>query len=290
MITDTFNNIIVPNVNNNIIDFDQAAPGTCRIFGISFQNDFLPDFGDNVFGDELSSRCAAVSSNYITVIREVPDGKTVATTAGATEVSLNVADGVADVVDVSNTASEGMPYTYLVTDESNVVLAILTENSFDFEGSPLGVCRIWGLAYTGTLSVAVGDDAAGTILSTDCYDLSDNFITVNRGDAFVSAGTNNRIDWEAEASFDSKPSLSLLVAPNPARSFTQLNYEVTGTPDASSQLQIFSIAGKLVYQEQLPTMEGENTHRLDLSSLPSGTYAVIFRNGSLVERQMITKQ
>lgn len=290
VITDTFNNIIVPNVNNNIIDFDQAAPGTCRIFGISFQSDFLPDFGDNVFGDELSSRCAAVSSNYITVIREVPDGKTVATTDGATEVSLNVADGAADVVNVSNTASEGMPYTYLVTDESNVVLAILAEDSFDFEGSPLGVCRIWGLAYTGTLSVEVGDDAASVALSTDCFDLSDNFITVNRGDAFVQAGNTNRIGEEMEASFTIKPSLSLLIAPNPARSFTQLNYAVTGTPNASSALRIFSIAGKLVHQEQLPTMEGENTHRLDLSALPSGTYAIIFQNGTLVERQMIIKQ
>mgnify|MGYP000276831009 CR=1 FL=1 len=291
VITDTTNTIIVPNINNNIIDFDPALPGTCRIFGISFQDEFLPDFGDNVFGDELSSRCAAVSSNYITVIREEPDGKTVATDTGATELSLNVADGEANVVNFTNTASEDMPYAYLITDESNVVLDVVTGSSADFEGSPLGVCRVWGLAYTGTLNVVVGDDAAVDTLSTDCFDLSDNFITVTRGNTtLVPEDIDQLIQVDIAADSKIKASLSLLIAPNPARSSINLIYELSGEIEETSEIQIFSITGQMVKQTQLPSAVGENNYRLDISELPKGTYAVIFSNGRMIERQLIVKQ
>lgn len=291
VITDTFNTIIVPNINNNIIDFDPALPGVCRIFGISFQDDFLPDFGDNVFGDELSSRCAAVSANYITVIRETPDGKTVATDDGATEVSLNVTDGEADVVNFTNTASAGMPYAYLITDEANIVLDVVTGSSADFEGASVGICRVWGLAYTGTLNVMAGDDAATDTLSTDCFDLSDNFITVTRGDAFTPAVSGDQLrQLDVAAEKEIKSSLRLLLAPNPSRSTVNLFYQLEGEVAETSELQIFNLTGQLVKRTQLPTAVGENNYRLDVSELPRGTYAVVFSNGKMIERQLLVKQ
>ncbi|MEZ5043933.1 MAG: T9SS type A sorting domain-containing protein [Saprospiraceae bacterium] len=291
VITDTLNNIIVPNINENIIDFDAAAPGISRIYGISFQDDFLPDFGDNVFGDELSSRCAAVSSNFVTVIREVPDGKTISTTAGETTLSLNVADGVADEVSFVSTASAQMPYAFLLTDENNIVLSILDGNSIDFEGSDLGIGRVWGLAYTGTLTIENGDDAATSILSTDCFDLSDNFVTVNRVDAFIANGNQNKQSGNGNISLELRPTaLSLNIAPNPARDQLHLFYQLSGEVKASSELRIFNIAGQLVYQAQIPTVEGENKFSLDVNSFPKGTYAILLVNGKLIERQLLVKQ
>lgn len=294
VITDTFNTIIVPNINNNIIDFDPALPGICRIYGISFQDDFLPDFGENIFGDELSSRCAAVSSNYITVIREVPDGMTVATEEGGTEVSLNVTDGEADVVNLTNTASPGMPYAYLITDESNIVLEVLASDSVDFEGTDLGVCRVWGLAYTGDLVVEAGDDAGLDTLSTDCFDLSDNFIVVNRGDAFVPVTNNDnsqRIEiGDPVVERPLKTSMTLVIAPNPARSNISLFYELNGEVQETSELQIFSITGQLMKQVRLASAMGENNYQMDVSELPNGTYAVVFSNGKMIERRLLVKQ
>lgn len=295
VITDTFNTIIVPNINNNIIDFDPALPGVCRIFGISFQDDFLPDFGDNVFSDELSSRCAAVSSNYITVIREEPDGKTVATDTGATEVSLNVVDGQADVVNFTNTAVDGMPYAYLITDENNLVLNVVTGSSADFEGADLGICRVWGLAYTGDLIVEAGDDAAIDTLSTDCFDLSDNFILVNRGESFVPGVDHidqSSLVQAAGAAQDKQIQnrLSLLIAPNPARSTINLFYDLSGEVQETSALQVFSLTGQLLQQIRLASAPGENNYQLDISELPKGTYAIVFSNGKMIERQLLVKQ
>ena len=237
------------------------------------------------------SRCAALSSNYITVIRQEPDGMTVATDEGATEVSLNVTDGIADVVNFTNNAAEGMPYAYLITDEANVVLDVVSGSSADFEGAELGVCRVWGLAYTGTLTVEAGDNAATDTLTTDCYDLSDNFITVNRGDSFVPPILEGQVNQtNTSADKDLKSSLRLLVAPNPARSTINLAYHLQGDVAESSQVQIFNLTGQLVKRVQLPTALGENNYQMDIGELPIGTYALVFSNGKMIERQLLVKQ
>ena len=82
---------------------------------------------------------------------------------------------------------DGEDYFFLITDNNNVILAINDSGLADFEGADVGECRIWGLAITGNLTAAVDDDAAAVALSDECYDLSDNFITVIRKE--VQGGT-----------------------------------------------------------------------------------------------------
>ena len=46
------------------------------------------------------------------------------------------------------------------------ITAIVTGNSFDFEGLGAGISRVWGLLYQGDLLAQVGDDAAAATLAS----------------------------------------------------------------------------------------------------------------------------
>lgn len=182
IVTDENNNILF-NVFSNDIDFSFANAGTSRIWGLSFTGNYTGMAGDDAAATALSTGCYELSSNFVTVTRTLVFGGTVATINGATEIFLCVGDNNSDEVIFNVEEFEGTAaFTYVITDENNDILAFPAADTVDFETSPPGVCRVWGLSYTGALTAMIGDNAATTMLSDDCYDLSDNFVTVNRVD------------------------------------------------------------------------------------------------------------
>ncbi|MEO0686880.1 MAG: hypothetical protein AAFY76_18005, partial [Cyanobacteria bacterium J06649_11] len=76
-------------------------------------------------------------------------------------------------------------YAYVITDDNNIVLGFGDGPEFDFGDAPAGICRIWGLSYQGDLSIMLGDDAANSELATGCFELSENFVIVNRTNGFT---------------------------------------------------------------------------------------------------------
>ncbi|MGB1032213.1 MAG: hypothetical protein ACPGWM_06350, partial [Flavobacteriales bacterium] len=50
----------------------------------------------------------------------------------------------------------------------------------DFDFSPPGICRVWGISYTGNLTAGEGDNIDTDLLSDDCFDVSGNFISINK--------------------------------------------------------------------------------------------------------------
>jgi len=109
------------------------------------------------------------------------DGGTVALAEGGTEATTCPGDGQPDVLEfASEGASTENDFTYVITDDNNVILGLPEGDMADFEEAGEGVCRVWGLAYTGNITAEVGDNAAEVALSDECFDLSDNFITVIR--------------------------------------------------------------------------------------------------------------
>ncbi|MCB0554104.1 MAG: hypothetical protein KDD02_11175, partial [Phaeodactylibacter sp.] len=104
--------------------------------------------GDDAAAVALSDDCFDLSDNYITVVRVVPDGGMVSRPNGATEVYVCPGDGNPDIVRADSSGTAGL-YTYVITDENNIILSLPTGDSFDFDDAPAGICRIWGLAYTG---------------------------------------------------------------------------------------------------------------------------------------------
>ncbi|MEL6355790.1 MAG: hypothetical protein AAFQ37_02545, partial [Bacteroidota bacterium] len=177
------NNVILGLPSGNEVDFDPAGVGVCRLWGLSYQGELTAMLGDDASIVDLASGCFALSDNFVTVIRSVPEGGMVSTIDGETEVTTCPGDGVSDAITFMSTGAEGSNFAYVVTDSENIILGLPTASEVDFEGAGAGVCRLWGLAYEGDLLANVGDNAVEVQLASGCFSLSSNFVTVTRLEA-----------------------------------------------------------------------------------------------------------
>ncbi|MCO6478407.1 MAG: hypothetical protein J5I94_17385, partial [Phaeodactylibacter sp.] len=182
LITDE-NNIVVTVAAGDNFDFDGEGEGISRVWGISYAGNLTAMEGDTVGVSQLSDNCFGLSENFIEVIRSQPDGGAVELTNGETSATVCVGDGQDDILSFTNQTSSSAAYTFIITDDNNIILDIPDGASANFEGADAGICRIWGLSYTGNLTAAPGDDAAAVALSDDCFELSENFIEVIRQEA-----------------------------------------------------------------------------------------------------------
>ncbi|MEM9919301.1 MAG: hypothetical protein AAF990_14455, partial [Bacteroidota bacterium] len=192
-ITDNDNIIIAINTTDSQ-NFEGAGPGLCRVFGFSYNGNITAQVGDLVYSTRFSDNCWFISNNAIEVVRATPEGGTVATPDGSTAYSACLDDGIPDFVGFTTTSTADAQYRYVITDDQNVILGLPPTNFLDFAGTGIGVCRVWGLSYTGNITANVGDNAAAVSLSDGCFDLSDNFITVTRNN--TDGGTVSTADGE----------------------------------------------------------------------------------------------
>ena len=196
------------------LDFDGAPPGTCWVWGLAYTGEITAQVGDQADQVDLASECFDLSDNFISVFRDVPDGGTIATEAGATEIEICVT-GAPAVYSFVSEGTSNSNFRLVVTDDNNIILGLPPANMVDFGGAGSGVCRVWGLSYTGMFTAKVGDNAAEVALTDDCFDLSDNFVTVVRTGADAGtlrpANTPGCFDGMGErflkARFDQEPSV-----------------------------------------------------------------------------------
>ena len=84
-------------------------------------------------------------------------------------------------VNVLNSLTEN-EYALVITNTSNQIIEVVEGTNLNFFGQAIGLVRIWGIGYTGTLNTAslqVGLPVTG-VTSDACAALSENFITVDR--------------------------------------------------------------------------------------------------------------
>ena len=275
-------------MNGNVIDFDPADPGICRIWGVSYTGDFILGGDVNAAEAVISTECYTLSENFVTVIRSIPDGGTVSTSDGDTTLAITVGDGIADVVSFTNENSSNSNYAYVITDENNMILGLPAGSFQDFEGAGTGICRVWGLAYTGEIIATAGQDAAAVELTDDCFDLSDNFIEITRTEGFTD-------DDGSESAFggtDEEASIisMLNLAPNPVIDVLQVSYEIEFVQTALSQIQIFSMTWRVLYNNQWATVLGTNTYEVNTDQLAAGLYIVKLQHGQEVKFVKFIKQ
>ena len=175
---------------NETGSFDLApeVAGTYFIFGYNFSGNLAVMPGNNLNGNAISEGCEIKSSDFITISKSVgssltgclAEGGTVLTKNGDNTAYVCLDDGSDDFVGFDNTSISGVRYQYLITDENNIILGLPESGFSNFEGTGSGDCRVWGLSFQGRLTANVGDEVTGTILSDDCFDLSDNFISIIR--------------------------------------------------------------------------------------------------------------
>ncbi|MEL7120226.1 MAG: T9SS type A sorting domain-containing protein, partial [Bacteroidota bacterium] len=261
IITDDNDNILgfQNSTEGNTLDLSGAPEGVCRIWGWSSKGEPAPVMGENI--STLSGGdCESISSNFITVYREIPDGGTVSSNMGM-EVEICV-DGTPDPIIVSHTTTApNLSYWYIITDETDEILAFTTDTIIDLDGAGVGVCRIWGWNYRGLPDPVVGENIS-SLMDDDCEDVSDNFIEVDRredGSACIITSITELQSVDR-----------LNIYPNPANNYIQIEYE--GLVNAFGQLQLTDLTGRTLLNVELE--QANDRRELDITNVPEGVYFV----------------
>lgn len=278
------NNRIIFRMVENVIDFNRAARGTYRIWGVSYTGNFLPITNVIATSSPLSDSCYQLSENFITVNVITPEAGRVTTADSLTTVSATVGDSRADVLKfIAQGNAGGANYNFLVTDTANVLVAIITSDSLNFETLRAGDYRVWGIAFDGTFRGMLRDTITKAALSTGCFDLSSNFVRVTLGNAFTGGEETNRMQL-------SKTPLQIQIAPNPVMDKLRVIFTLGETPNVTTNMVIYNAVGQPIYETRIATHTGENQHTLDLTNLPDGLYILQVRNGDEVQSVRFLRQ
>lgn len=183
VVTDNNNTILGYSNAEGAFDFETVAVEQCRVWGLSYAGDLLKPTGQNLQIAVFSEQCFDLSDNYVDIIRTVPQGGTVSLSDGNTAAILCGSDGLDDLLTLSYNSTSPAPYAFAVTTTDGVVLQVPESNVINAEGLGEDMIHIYGISYTGSLSLNPGDRLSETVLSSDCYDVSDNFVAVNLSSA-----------------------------------------------------------------------------------------------------------
>jgi len=205
VITDDTGKILTTEATSH--NFEGATPGICRVYGISYQGN-IDVTNKNITDQGLATGNFDISTNWIKVTRvkkdpnptcddgiqngdetgidcggscepcTVVDGGTVSTDDDKTEVTTVTGDGNADVIRFKTSSSATANYIYIITDDTGKILTTET-TSHNFEGSGVGVCRVYGISYEGILEVT-DKNVTDSGLATGDFNISTNWITVTR--------------------------------------------------------------------------------------------------------------
>lgn len=165
---------------SGVWDFEDAPEGICQIYTVSYTGNLLLNPADTLSLTAASDDCFDVSEDFIEVVRVIPNGGFVALENGQSEIYTCPDNGNPDIVEFFNSDASNSPYAYIILDANNIVLDIETSDSHDFDNAPLGDCLVIGVAYTGNITMQIGDDASVADFSDDCFSYSDNLLTIHR--------------------------------------------------------------------------------------------------------------
>jgi len=163
--------------NRFSIDFDRLPPGNYRVYVLSFIGGLLAQPGMNVLSDRLGFLCYSISSNYIRVQHFVPDGGRIGFADATGGRRLVCSKSSTPEVISFSTGSSDAGYRYFLTDAQDVVLEVLSGNSYDFSNIE-GTRRVWGASVAGILTIGAGMNIRSAAISASCFDLSENFLEI----------------------------------------------------------------------------------------------------------------
>lgn len=242
------------------LDLSSAPEGICRVYGISYVGE-LDMTVDIPVEDVMSDGEFELSSNWITVNRVIVWGGMVSVNGNDT-LTGNV--GTSELMfTVENNSSATEEYAYIITKNDGTVLAISESADLDLSVAPEGICRVYGISYTGELNTTVNIPVAD-VVSDDEFSLSLNWLTVIREDP--------------TAVFPSREKEAVSVYPNPT------NSTITIDSDNIKTVTVWSSEGILQFKNSASST-------LDLSNLKEGLYQLeILHTNGKVSFSAIVKQ
>lgn len=189
----------------------------------------------------------------------------------------------------TNSSSLATVYSY-----SSIVLgAELT--SFDAQKSNQAIALSWLTASeqnnnyfnierssNGKSFTTIGQvKGSGTTASSNKYNFIDNNplsgVNYYRLNAVETSG-KTAFSKIVTVDFSSKGSNKLVAYPNPTKSALNVNYE--SIDDASLNIQVLDMTGKVHLTKQMEGLKGDNNIRLDIDNLPNGAYFMRINDSS----------
>ena len=255
---------------SNMGNFEPAPPGECHVHGIAYLGELMASPGMHI-GNATATECMDMSDQYLTVLRDTMDAGNVMTVSGNDSVTVMI-DGQPDTVWFMNDgASMEMNYQYVITDASDTILGLPGSNYQNFEPAGPGECHVHGVAYLGDLMASQGMHISN-ISASECYDRSNQYITVIREDATALE--------EQRKTFD-----RFLVRPNPVED--ELRVELSSGVSGRATVRVFDHTGRMVEKQQRSLDRGMNTYRFDLASLANGSYILRIESEKAVDTRKL---
>lgn len=185
VITDTAFNILEIPDTDPPYDVDNGIEGSILIWNMANNGAlFNLEVGSN-FSDIVG--CYGLS-NPIRIDRVKPDGGRVQTTLGETDLAFCAGTVNIDLEYVTTT--EGLEYSYLVTDVDDIIqyqFNAKSVNNITFNNSLTDEVRIYGWAYDGNPTSYIGQNISALNTLT-CSALSENYITVSTLGSVTNGG------------------------------------------------------------------------------------------------------
>jgi PKD repeat protein len=208
-----------------------------------------PDFIPTYFGDQVSWDAA-----QLIIIQESIYDKHIHLVPVA---SLSVGPGSisGSISFQGNEPAAGQQVNVLLTDEANNPLLFKeasTTGTFEFNNLPYG-------------NYLLKADLAGRSCEVQSISISPS----NPSASFIQVVIFETAFFGVEES-DMEPFIDIQVYPNPAKDW--LNVEFVASQSGYSNLAIRDILGKAYIEEEYFVQKGEQSHRVNVSSLPQGMY------------------
>jgi len=263
VITDLAGVIVgVPDTLENV-NFEEAGPGTCLIYSISFN--------DGVEGIEVDSLLSNIEgcfalSNSIMVERTQIDGGVL--TGGPFDFCLD--DEADNVTGISLSDFVGPNLSWVVTNEAGVITHLVESlGDIDFNETGPGTNFIYNLAYeNGLTGLAVGSNIATL---QGCFDFSDP-ITVDKTSPSggIISGESFTFCIDNEEDFVTDFSVTDTLGANYSWLITTIDGEIVSVPEDILSVNFNNLAGNelfvwhIAYQDGLTGLfVGQNVSDLD---------------------------
>lgn len=255
--------------------FDSSNLDAQRVYGIHYDGDLEIKIGEHRT-ETTASGCHIHSDEnlFLTITKsacidtvECLESLT-ATEGWVTEVDICATDDIPDEILLKNNIGlhPGENYAYLLTDSSEVLIEIIFDSIYNFEGLEGERYRVYGLHYSGDLVPAIGEDRKNTSAS-GCFNHSgDNlFLTVNTGTNCTVSSNNS----------DSENNVKIF--PNPSHGIVNIEIE---NSRHFEKIEVFGARG-----EKVAELIGNTRIRLDKTGIY--VFRILYRSEFYSKRILI---
>jgi len=247
-------NTIIEIMSGDERDFNDLPEGTFRVWGLSYTGELIAAAGDDALATPLSNDCYDLSDNFVTIRRKAVDGGRVRSLSPDQRLRICVDDGTPALLRFEGESNADALYAFIVTDREDRILFTSNRSEINFEGQSAGQARVYGLSYTGRLTAPPGSDIHDSAFADECYDLSENFITIAR--IVLNGGSVRLSDGSVSAAFCS----------DAASADQALQFSTTGGQYRSYTYLVTDEADRIV------TIAPDGF--VDFSTLPAANYRV----------------